>query len=448
MAEQELWSGDRRRFIRNSVLAISGLFLAGSGCNLIGAPVREPTLQEITAEIKKFETNIGSRPLTFEEAKGYIPLLATFFSKGTQSSRPPQYFVDRTFIIKYGYQDNQEEDRELDLLLKPNSDVFQNSVVKTLLNAYPNLDLSTATARRIAFNAASRPFFGKALGFVSEEQQVFLTLNTVPAESVTKGYFEGSDNRMIEMEIPVWQYSGLGISVDCQTPTAVADFRSVCLHEFTHLDEDQKKVALEQDVIDSYNNTDPDINLISDPEDRKRYSLGWATNFIAEFSTKDIVSGWPKINFLNEFSTDYLMVRLNTRAGLSYRPVYGMPYELANFAAILQQSEISDTNLHALKQSSSLREFLLKVGSSARNIELRDSQDALNFSVLRFLHFKPEGMDLYPSFFNWKQFEPYFSGIDTRIYQFVDPRRLTFPMFFGTKDGGKFYQAHVSLSCK
>jgi hypothetical protein len=90
--------------------------------------------------------------------------------------------------------------------------------------------------------------------------------------------------------------------------------------------------------------------------------------------------------FLNEFVVHYLATKTILNSDLS---AYSLPYatarEMANFEAILQQSNISDEELIHMHRNSDIRGFLLKITKAARKENPLDTERAyLGFGMELF----------------------------------------------------------------
>lgn len=424
---------------RRDLLIVAGKLIGGASLLAMRPAYASPDnltpqegrLGDIVERIKAFETLVGEKPLTFKEAKEYLPLLAEHFTVATASPTPPNILAENTYVLRKGYPSLDIEQKEFQAVLNKQLLPHDTSVVKSLLEDYPAATFSEAEAQSIVFKTRSRAFLDIPTGWVTGNK-AFIVLDRTNPRTL------GSED-----DDPDWQYKGLGTQVDCQNSTSVVIFRSVTQHEWTHLDHHSDGLPLETEVVESYNKARESHDLLI-----KHFTIGEKKHFSIKLSYKDLASGAPVEDFLNEFASEYTIAEISSKSDLAYVTAYGFePYEFANFTLVLNQAGISPTELYQMKRFHQIKEFLIKIGLGARNLTFPNEMEALDFAVSRLLLNRTLGGGAMFRPILWTEFAPYYEGVDLRIYDYVDPHRLNFPMFYGHPDSKPYHLAHAMLSC-
>lgn len=404
----EIFRGNRRLFLENSarVLASSAV-VPLAGCDLwqSKSPAvthsvaeqkpQEENLEEIAEKIRRFETNIGDRSPTKEEAQAYVPLVAELFVKSTQSRFTAKELADSTYIIK-GEPRKVSDTVVINLGNVP--DPYSYDGVKRFQEDYPNVNVDQNLAQVIA-NMTSN---GSA-GAWYWNNKTFFILGDTQAPEVAGLY--------------AMQYRGKGRVVDCEYPSGITSSRSRLLHEYTHADADRGWVPMEPEVFDVYiEKTLKYWESQGTPlEQITAYKNSFMMFYVFPFPGTNTKWGLERTG-LNEFVTDYLSTRINVDNNLSYNIGYGSPGSHSYFETVLQQSRITTQELRTMYRNYQLKEFLLKVAEGALNISFESEEDKLRFMLERFDLFFSD-----PFFGPTSEYTPYYPDVAGGVYTYINP---------------------------
>lgn len=444
---------DRRGFLiasasvieATAALAIASALPYPSHAAPNGQLDRERSLGEIVSDIRGFEAGIGNNPLTFNQALGYLPLLAEHFVKVTGSPTQADTLASNMVIVRRGYDSQEEGDEEYTSVEIGEKSPFDVNVVKYLQEDFPDIYIPEYQARLlVGYLRDSNQYLATPAAWLSGDK-TFLVLDRInDSQAYTQNFlYESFAPGPIEFRIPFWQFSGFGSKVECKPPTSAVKFRCVAEHEMAHADNPPKGILhLSREFMDAYNRVRTRDSAKNTP-----YPAGQNNHFWVIFTSE---SGSTILNYelyLEEFGADYNVARISDISGLPYILKYAQPYEFGNFARILGQSGISDNDFFSLYRNHLLEELCLKVAKGAKGISFEDETQALAFSMDRLLFGVARAAGGRYKPFIWKDFDPFYQGMDLRIYDHVDPRSLGVPQFFASRVSIPYHIANATLSC-
>ena len=367
----------RRRLLQGAAAGGAGLAAAVLvGCN--GENIQS---RDVAQQIKAFEEELGDRYLTFEEAKGFMPLVAQLFSENTGSWQNPEDITNHTFLIwkKPPFIKNA------DIKSTDISEVFTSDWFWQLKNDYPNLVLSEETVRDIL-----TVFWYRSIPAWIQENNIFI-LNYRHREELAKALTNGFSPQ---------QYQTMAPKVRCFPTTPAIWLRSSLLHEMSHRDTIREPKPLEPEVLEPFE------KQLERTEDLITYGEkhGFWIDLISEKGTKIPFRGFE------EFFAMYMEVKISVNSGLTYSIGPGpTPIDIYNFGLILQQAKISDDELLTLHREANIKEFLLRIGRAAKNRDINSERNALDF-----------GAWVATNIGAWEDIKPYFPKVDTTDYVYYE----------------------------
>lgn len=413
---------ERRTFIGLGIFAVTG------GVGATAAYLYKKYEQDPTIQINNFDNRIGNKPLSLEDAQVYLPSVARLYVDEAESPLTPDFIIQNTFFVRRTLTPEEQAAGVIEKIYD-NPKVAQSiSVVKQLREDYPKLDVTDELAKMVVHSVESGVY-----GLV-RSRRIFIFLNYI---NQSRPYEE---HPISGEAIPFWQYKGWGSQVSCVRRVPVVVCRSTLLHEIGHLDGgSEADKPLEQEVVDAYKRVDPFETLTLNNRQVTGKKGGFNIRWLDR--DRDFTLGE---NALDEIVTDYKMARISTSKDLNYETAYIVPFELANLDAVLRQANIH-SQIFEIHRQSDIKSFLMAIGNEAKNIELPTEEDKLDFSVARFLQLRLNGPINRPVI--WTELAPYFEGMDLSLYQYVNPKRLMFPMFYTSRDAPEYDYTRLNVSC-
>ncbi len=388
----------------------------------------------VAEQIRAFERKIGDRALTFEEAQGYIPLLAQHFVDYTQTSTPAAYFSDHTFILR----DHKIDKSEADGLRNRNLHPGNVKIIRQLLEDYSGMNLPDEQARRLLRYDNSG----------IDGDRVFLNLeklNNAPSSVQLSGAERSDETKTTS--IPIFQYGGFARRVECSKPTPVVQFRSAVYTELARLDNNGEKLPIDSLLLSAHFNVEHEYDKKYEIEETYPHIRGIKEHFQATFVDFEGSTGEIPEQYLNEMTAGYLTTKISAASELPYATFLVHPVELYNFAKILDQSGIGDVELYDMYRNSKLEEFLLQVARGATNVILPTDEKKMEFATEMFLYNPAASGGLPP--LRWDLMQHYYYGLDTAVssLHLDPPDRLNFPMYALSSEALPYWRDEATISC-
>lgn len=357
---------------------------------------QNPTTENVLVEIRQFEESKERGPLSYEEAKEYIPLLARLVTNSYSLLRDWQDIVNHSHVVSYGCELTPEERRLFDNAVAAqdrNIEGINSCTTASLLQNYPTQDITEDLSVAVDF---SRHAFVSLVGQLIDGHIVILLerANDPNFELARRG--NSSDK--------LFQYVESEGSFKNEEFSSVTEFRSVFFHEAIHMTSEVEttldpllvsrlKIYLQENSAGQQY----EFNKL-DSEKVSGFSVPWLS-----YQNEDGNTTYLSVSKLNEFVTDYLATRISVKNGLPYTSLYGFkPEEFIDFKEILSQAGISDEDLFTLYRDAKLVEFLSILADGASNTSFSKDTDKLDFAISLFM-----GAEL-----NWDEISNYYSGIE------------------------------------
>ena len=381
----------RRDFIKRAsalgVVAVSGFEFT-----------RRSTENETINRIRRLEEDMAEKPLTFEEVKAYVPVVADLFVKSVPTDLTVKEIKQSTFILQDKF--NVEEDQEGDHLVTFSTGEALNSrTIEQLFIDYPGINIPYSVAQGIledvyenketlAFVSRPLPEVYKTCSYLcgtneSEyPRQIFIFLNRINNAAAFQL------PRFAE-QTPLLQFDDFDHQVDCRMQQPAVGFRSTFIHELVHFDTDS---------IDQ--------------------GIWYGGEGVSGFSVMAMF--YPNAGALEEFVADYFPARISAFNDLPFRTGYSHePHDFVNFQRILAQSGISDIELYRLHKSSGLLPFLDKLTDKAQHGDFKSRKEFYRLKNDLFDMLTGEGTESFSP--DWKKLQSYFPSVDVNEYQYFDP---------------------------
>lgn len=363
-----------------------------------GLLTHKETVRETLPSIRHFEKELGDRPLTFEQAKAYVPIVTDLFVKSVPTDLAVKEIKQSTFILqdKFDFEEDQDGDHPVTF---PTGEVLNSRTIEQLLIDYPRINITYSVAQGILEDVYEKK---ETLAFVSRPlpevykicsydcgpvepeypRQIFLFLNRInTADAYQLPRFEE--------QTALLQFDDFDHQVDCRMQQPAVGFRTTLLHELVHFD--------------------------TDPIDQ---GIWYGGQGVSGFSVMAMFS--PNAYALEEFVADYFPARISAFNDLPFRTGYSHePHDFVNFQRILDQSGISDGELYRLHKSSGLLPFLDTVASGAKHPPFKSQKEFFRLSNDLFDMLTGEGTESFSP--NWEALQPYFPAVDANEYQYFDP---------------------------
>lgn len=316
--------------------------------------------------IKSYETTMGNKPLTYQQARSYINTLVQYYVN-LDSNLTYDGIIKKVFVIpeiKGSLTDEEIETRSKEII-RPEFDPFADLRIQEFMRSYPNYDLTKRKAGLMLYGSL------RANGWVNGDE-VFLKVNNnlehKRIETAQGNYFHYQR-----------QYRGNGPTVVCEDLTPAVRLRSTLSHELEHLEVNAPFQSLDQEVLDS------DNRLLNQPfhvdakypiiDSKKRnFQI-----FLKQQYPQYVLNS--ELLLLEEFITDYLSMERSSKDGLSYSLTYGSPLQVYNFGQILNQAGLSKGDLIRMRKKSQIKEFLIAIANGVRNTTFTSEHAKLDFGL-------------------------------------------------------------------
>ena len=334
----------RRDFLKISLTSVAGLVIN---------PEMISSLEDQNDAVRRFEEEAGYDPLTFEQAKSYVPILADHYAfmmtKITRAeNKDPVDIAKDIYFFRFpeGY------------VLDRTRFVVDQDLLTQLHKDYPDLKFNSKDL------STFKSYAPLAFAWVDESNQIF-----IPFERI---------NRVLEDPGGNFRMKFLGDSrpVNCDRKVSPAErLRSILIHELVH-----------RESLQGWHNADPEFsdavmataNLRTDI-----YNPVLVDNFMIKCSHHDgnDRNDWVKSD-LNEFVTEFFTTVVANKAGLWYEVSnYGLPHDFSNFSSVLRQAGISYKDLYKWYKSGDLTSFYKKLASGARGITFLSDEEKVKFGL-------------------------------------------------------------------
>lgn len=349
----------------------------------------ERRIIEAVRSMKRYENQIGNRPITFQEASNYVSIVAHFVKEATGFPDKATDLLNRTYVVEGNRQD--------ELVTSTDTPALDRLAIAKLKENYPQMYLTEEIAQDI-LRAFLEPPDVIPRGRLINNIGVFLYLDMINASAQLK-----------------LQFLEETANLRCAPDSPIVQFRTTLIHELLH----------ELSLPEKYNIVEQDMAILGFDILRRIHGYQATRNDAIRFVTMGFdfqAEIWPgnypdrsfQLHYpgFNEFTTDYLTMQLLKKWGLSYPDgSHVSPHEISNFKRMLVQSGISDEALFDLYRNGELRKFLIRLGRGAQHPNLPSSLDFANEeAMLRHFFFETIGQDT-PQ---WDRLKPYFPQIDTR----------------------------------
>jgi hypothetical protein len=324
---------------------------------------RLPRTESTVEKIQRFETAMGDKPMTFEDAKAYAPLVIDLFHQTTGSISSPDELKSNIFFT---YAEDNFFDCEM----------ISGDVMAQLQSNYPEIEFTEEFSRQ---DVNTRP------GITIDSGQMFINLAAINnIDSGTTTAFVYDKQRVTEV-----------------SSSPVMRFRNIMMHEMFHLN---AVLAGEKEV-------EPDLEILVQRSTVYTIQDSDKQGFRIEFrgyNTEEI-SGY---DVFNEFVTDYMTHELAKNNSLSaLKTIYSNYETQSNFNYILDQCSISYSQLLQLYEQADILEFLTLFANGAA----KNSADNTPISLPLAFDTTIGQNDLH---IDWEKFYNFFPEVITDPYTF------------------------------
>lgn len=380
----------RRKFLKLAGVAGTSAILG----NLVNfgtiTEKKEPVPDEnILEQIQNFEKNQADKPLSFENARSYIPLLVKFYNQTYPTLKNDQEIEDSIYIFRH----RSLPDEYRDQVARIGDEEIKGEMAYDFIKNYPNHKLMYDDY--IALDMRMHMFGGLFAG-TTESGNILVLLDRVNDPNIDRGP---------RPEKSYYQYDVEGNNLLKHPQKPVVNFRSLIIHELVHSDVDKNREP-DSELEASFGR----INArLSEPYSSHK-QFGFTFNLEKGSQDNKIYQK----NDLEELMADYFMFKLAMNNSLSFAAGHNhTPIDINNFEKVLRQSNISDIEVYKMHQENKVKDFMLKVASGAKNVELKNQEDMIDFGMKAFV-FEPVEQ-------TWTHLQQYFDGIEIEEKEAMSP---------------------------
>ena len=299
---------------------------------IIGEQVKRVATGDI---LRTLEEQSGKAKLTFQEAQRIVSLTTRLYEESTGSIIISGDINKQVFILE-GMNRERISREEAEKMTR--AELEQTPFMQKLRSNYRAAIWSDSVLRRVATS-------GRANGFV-EDDYVFINLDAANGESVTTPIYP---------YFPKDQFLDIGIEVNCSPLGPASSLRSTLLHELFHRDTEKSRLPVDPDFIPVFQTAK---GWLAPVEPKEQYGFGIVGNLDGHI--------YP-VELFEEMGADYTAARIGVVNGLGYKSNdYSNPKVLYNLGQVLAQARIDDMTMLDLHRRGQLKEFMLRIGRSAR----------------------------------------------------------------------------------
>lgn len=288
--------------------ATASLAISTLGIETDSPQPKEFTKSRFAEQVRGFEEALGPRPLTLEQARAFIPILASLYIDSSGSNQTRRNFLSSVYIL----QEN------------PN-----------------NIQKVTPEAPDAALEVKDKLYLDQHKGFVGGVILKDLTgrdIIVIDLDSANEDEESGQS----------YSYHQNAPYVECLPTTPTSLLRSIFIHEGFHWDDTKKDGIIDQELSTVYE----DIY-----QRRPRRMTGF--NIYLESDDYTYVTG------VEELFADYSRAKLTFANDLSFTPsVYLNPVDVYNLSKIFESADLSDREILRLHRGGQYKSFLLKLGAA------------------------------------------------------------------------------------
>lgn len=349
----------RRRFLEMTTGLGVGFILAPNLVLATEPPKLESRRIAVANQFKEFEGQKEDHPLTVEEAKEKIPILAQLYEESMKTPYSAEEIAEAVFIV-HGKPPDRDDFYYLDRGLPEL--IYQHPAVINFQTEY-SVPMTQELAEWIVRG------LGVSLGNVqqfSEKTMVFLYLDNI-----------NDRERMIKNEQSIRGEYEEANSFTKATPAEV--FRSKAIHEIRHFDVFTTYKPLDDEFLAAW-------YRLQGQQANGSLRVEFK-NLVLRF-TRDLPGG-PLVSYqtvLDELMTEIAAHAVGYKNDLSYTVSYAGLIDYLNLQKILEQAKIGIDDLSNISRQSQFKEFLLLVANAAENklFESQDIEKSLDFSLALF----------------------------------------------------------------